>query len=202
VIGVLPEVQPPPLNDRSVYSAFRPVARAKEGEQTLPPSLAFAMAQTWQEADAQNQSVPGPTVPQKLRATGHNPSAQVSYYSVPLQKGETETLRPQVVALMLAAGLILLIACANLAGLTLVRVPAGRTPEIATRLALGASRWQVLRQLWIENFLRAFVGGAVGVAVGFVACADYCFCSPSIFYPWPAFPSISAYWRLPSSSPS
>ena len=55
---------------------------------------------------------------------------------------------------MLAAGFILLIACANLAGLTLVRV-LRRTPEVATRLALGASRWQIQRQFWIENLLLA-----------------------------------------------
>ncbi len=50
------------------------------------------------------------------------PARGVTYYSVPLQKGETARLRPQVLALMVAAGFILLIACANLAGLTLVRM--------------------------------------------------------------------------------
>ena len=69
---------------------------------------------------------------------------------------------------MLAAGFILLIACANLAGLTLVRMMR-RTPEVATRLALGASRWQIQKQFWIENLLLAMVGGAAGVGVGFVA---------------------------------
>src|SRR5258708_35087092 len=69
---------------------------------------------------------------------------------------------------MLAAGFILLIACANLAGLTLVRM-LRRTPEFATRLALGASRWQIEKQLWAENLLLALAGGAAGVTVGFVA---------------------------------
>ena len=87
---------------------------------------------------------------------------------MPLQKGETAALRPQVLTLMLAAGFILLIACANLAGLTLVRM-LRRTPEVATRLALGASRWQIQKQFWVENLLLAFVGGTAGVAVGFVA---------------------------------
>ena len=88
---------------------------------------------------------------------------------------------------MLAAGLILLIACANLAGLTLVRVMR-RTPEIATRLALGASRWQVLRQLWIENFLRAFAGGAVGIAVGFIALRALLLLLPQHFLPVASVP--------------
>ena len=69
---------------------------------------------------------------------------------------------------MLAAGFILLIACANLAGLTLVRV-LRRSPEFATRLALGASSWQIQKQLWVENLLLALLGGTAGVAVGFVA---------------------------------
>ncbi len=65
-----------------------------------------------------------------------NSGAQLTYYAVPLQKGETDTLRPQVLGLMLAAGFILLIACANLAGLTLVRM-LRRRGEITTRLAWG-----------------------------------------------------------------
>ncbi len=73
-------------------------------------------------------------------------------------------MRSLILGLMSAVGFILLIACANLAGLTLVRI-ARRTPEIATRLALGASQWAVLRQLWVENFVLAFVGAGIGLAL-------------------------------------
>jgi hypothetical protein len=86
------------------------------------------------------------------RFASTNPGGQLTYYAVPLQKAATDTLRPQVLALMLAAGFILLIACANIAGLTLVRM-LQRTGEITIRLALGASRWQVQRQLWVEHLL-------------------------------------------------
>ena len=72
--------------------------------------------------------------------------------------------RTPVLVLMLAVSFILLIACANLAGLTLVRI-ARRTPEIATRLALGATRWVILRQLWMENFLLALIGAGVGLGL-------------------------------------
>src|SRR4029077_11170381 len=108
--------------------------------------------------------------------------AHVSYYSVPLQKGETANLRPQVLTLMLAAGFILLIACANLAGLTLVHM-LRRTSEIATRLALGASRWQIQKQLWIENLVLALAGGTAGVAVGFVALRGLLALLPEHFLP-------------------
>ncbi|MGB7356247.1 MAG: ADOP family duplicated permease [Acidobacteriaceae bacterium] len=73
-------------------------------------------------------------------------------------------MKPETEALMLAVGFILLIACANLAGLMLARIHR-RTPEMATRLALGASRMRILRQLWMENLLLALLGGGAGVAL-------------------------------------
>ena len=69
-------------------------------------------------------------------------------------------MREQTQALMAAVSFILLIACANLAGLTLARIHR-RMPEMATRMALGASRGRILRQLWVENLVLALAGGAV-----------------------------------------
>ena len=57
----------------------------------------------------------------------------------------------------------MLIACANLASLTLVRLRR-RSHELATRLALGAARWQLMQQLWAESAVLALVGGTVGLA--------------------------------------
>jgi putative ABC transport system permease protein len=77
--------------------------------------------------------------------------------------GDTKT--PMLV-LLASVGFVLLIACSNIAGLMLARA-SGRSREIAVRAALGASRWNLIRQTLAESLILSFAGAIIGLALSF-----------------------------------
>jgi predicted permease len=183
VVGVLPRGATTPLN-ADVYTNLQPSREGEGGGTNFDAVTRLRDGANWQETNAEINHA---WASRAQRFAKNSPGSQVSYYSVPFQKGQTDSLRPQVLALMLAALFILLIACANLAGLTMVRM-LRRTSEVVTRLAVGASPWQIQKQFWMENLLLALVGGGVGIGVGFMALRSLLLLLPENFLPVASVP--------------
>jgi cell division protein FtsX len=123
----------------------------------LKPGVAIGQAQ----AEAE-------TIAQKIRDENTISRTAGQYFRlVPMKQHLVDEVRPTILALMGAVIFLLLIACANVANLMLVRA-ASRERELAVRAALGAGWWQLVRQTLAEAIVIAAVGTAIGVGLAYL----------------------------------
>lgn len=143
----------------NVMGRLAPGATADQARETLNGSFQATALQVMPPPRKQND-------PAQLEAKDYP-----RLITEPGSRGMSDTRRdyaPTIYALFIVVLVVLLIACANLANLLLGRGPV-RGPEISVRLAMGAGRWRVVRQLLTESLLLSAIGGAVGVLFAFWA---------------------------------
>jgi putative ABC transport system permease protein len=164
VVGVLPPQMSSPSGVDVWVPMMRRAAGAWENRENHPGLFAWGRLKkgvSVEQAQGQMRAIAA-RLEKKFPATNTSVGATVT----PLLENQVGSYRKNLTLLLGAVGLVLLIACVNLANLLAVR-GATRAREFAVRSALGARRGQIVRQLLIESLILALLGGLVGFLIAF-----------------------------------
>jgi putative ABC transport system permease protein len=159
VIGVMPAGFDFPYNGGELWTplVFDPQMKQDHSNHYLRPLGLLKPGVTLAQVDADLEQMA-----KRIEKAYPDGEAGHSANAVALNVWYTRGVRMALPALIGSAIFVLLIACSNVANLLLVRASA-RQKEIAVRLAMGATRWRLIRQLLTESVMLSFAGGALGV---------------------------------------
>jgi putative ABC transport system permease protein len=172
VIGVLPPIpQFPNENDVFMPTSACPTRASQQFQQNRNARMMSVFARmkshtSIEQTDSDTNAIARHM--QEENPTNYPESRGHCATATSMQQELTQQARPTFLLLLGTAGLVLLIACANVANLTLARVMR-REREIALRVALGASRRRIIRQLLTESTLLALIGGIFGVFIAAIS---------------------------------
>jgi predicted permease len=162
VVGVMPREFRTTI-DAELWTALRPSTLGEGQGQNYGVIVRLKPGRTWPEADAQVAAISD----EALRHFRPSPDAHARLRLLPLQQVLTDPERKPLLMLWAAVVLVFVIGIVNTAGLLLARGIA-RRHEFATRRALGASSWAIVRQLMSEAFILASVGASAGLLLSTV----------------------------------
>jgi predicted permease len=163
VVGVMPPAFRSNF-DADLWTPLRPSTTGEGGGANYGVVARLKDGVAWAQASGEAGAAVDSTMARRTSASG----ITTSHTLMSLQDQMTRDVRLPLLMLSAGVGVVLLVACVNLAGLLLARA-GRRTREIATRLAVGGDRRVVVRQLLIESLLLAACGGLAGLAIGAVA---------------------------------
>jgi predicted permease len=162
VVGVMP-ARFRATTPADLWTPLRPSTEGEGAGQNYEIYARLRPGAVWADVKGEVESVGARLIRERFQVP---PDVQLSMRLLPLQELTTEDMRQPLLVLWAAVGIVLLIGCANIAGLMLVRASA-RTTEIATRIALGGGRASIIRQLLAESAVLATCGGAAGIGLGY-----------------------------------
>jgi putative ABC transport system permease protein len=169
IVGVMPAAFDFPVAGTELWVPLR-VSRTQPPNRAIPAEKyrqyrilsVVARLKDGSSADRARLELAG--IARQLETTYPDSNRDAELTVIPLQETVVASSRPALLLLLSAVGCVLLIACANVGSLLLVRA-AGRTREITIRMALGADRGRLVRQMLTESLVLAIAGGAAGLAV-------------------------------------
>jgi len=166
VIGVLPHTVQLPISEAWHDQVWVPLAlsaeeAAERGNHFLQVLARMRAGVNLQQAQAEME-----TIAARLAQQYPQYNTRIGAVVLPLHEEIVGNMKPALLILLGAVAFVLLIACANVANLLLVRA-AARQKEIALRLALGADRARLTKQLLVESVILSLLGGVVGLAFAY-----------------------------------